>query len=107
MSTRALVIIEAAHLADARNLLLQPPFSHTAEEAADTFVPAGSASGAGPASHWWLSAALRDESWTDCEQMCGALGWAQCFAYDLAAAPGFPEAKLNEMGLKPLMSVIP
>ncbi len=106
MTTRALVIIEADHLADARGMLLQPPFNHSAEQAATTFVPAGSPTGDAPATHWWLSSEMSAEAWAACQQVCASLPWAQCSDYDSTQAPAYPKQKLSELGLQPIHSVI-
>lgn len=103
MTTRALVIILAEHLASARALLELPPFSQTPEQALETFVPAGSPTGATPATHYWLSSEMSPAAWAGCQQLCQSLPWAECTAYDAATDPGFPAAKLAEMGLQPLI----
>lgn len=99
---RAIVIITADILADARGLLQSAPFSQTPAEAASTFVPAGSATGAAPATHYWCSTDMTPESWAACQHLCDQMAWAECFEYDLAANPNFPGLKLAEMGLQPL-----
>jgi len=95
---RALVIIEAEHLATARGMLTQSPFDQTAEQAAESFVPMGSPTGHEPATHYWLSAQFRPEAWT------AAQAWASCFDY---TAPAFPALKRAEMGLQPLIASMP
>lgn len=105
MTTRALVIILAEHLPSARALLELPPFSQTPEQALETFVPAGSPTGADPATHYWLSAELSPAAWAGCQQLCASLPWAECHAYDGVNDPGFPASKLAELGLQPLAPV--
>jgi hypothetical protein len=102
MTTRVLVIIESTSLAEARELLKLPPFSQTAEQAAECFVPAGSATGDAPATHHWLSAEMSPDAWAACQQLCAGRPWAECHAYDFQAAPDFPRTKLSALGLQPL-----
>lgn len=97
---RALVIIEAAHLATARGVLTQPPFDQSPEQAAESFVPMGSPDGSAPATHYWLSAMFRPEAWTAAQAACSQLPWASCFDYTALA---FPALKRAEMGLQPLL----
>lgn len=100
--TRALVIILAEHVASACALLELPPFSQTPEQALETFVPAGSATGATPASHYWLSSEMSPDAWAGCQQLCQSLPWAECHEYDAATKPDFPAIKRAQMGLQPL-----
>ncbi len=102
MMIRAMVIIHAEHVPSARALLEVAPFNQSPEQAEATFVPAGSPSGAAPATHWWLSAQMGPELWAACAQLAGALPWAECWQYDLAQEPGFPQEKLAALGLQPL-----
>lgn len=102
--TRGLVIILAEHVASARALLELPPFAQTPEQAAETFVPAGSPTGTAPATHYWLSSQMSAQAWAGCQQLCTSLPWAECHAYD---DPGFPAAKLAELGLQPLTHPLP
>ncbi len=105
MTTRALVITLAEHLASARALLEMPPFSQTPEQAMETLVPAGSPTGAAPATHYWLSSEMSPDAWAGCQQLCASpsIPWAECHSYDAATNPGFPAAKLAELGLQPLI----
>lgn len=103
--TRGLVIILAEHVASARALLELPPFAQTPEQAAETFVPAGSPTGTAPATHYWLSSQMSDQAWAGCQQLCTSLPWAECHAYDGVNDPGFPASKLAELGLQPLAPV--
>lgn len=97
---RAIVIIEAAHLATARGMLTQSPFDQSPEAAAQSFVPMGSPTGHEPATHYWLSAMFRPEAWTAAQTACDALPWASCFEY---SEPSFPALKRAGMGLQPLI----
>ena len=99
---RILVIIETAHLDEARALLEQPPFSLSAEEAADTFVRADQGN-----TRYWLSGQVSDVALAACQQLAAALPWAECHQYDLDAQPDFPILKLAEMGLRPFEPDMP
>jgi len=107
MTTRALVIILAEHVPSARALLELPPFSQTPEQAANTFVPAGSPTGNPPATHFWLSSQMSQEAWDDCQTLCAALPWAQRHAYNEETDPEFPSAKITELGLHPITNPMP
>lgn len=100
--TRALVIVEAAHLVEARGLLLGEPFHYTPEMAAGTFVPAGSMTGEEPATHYWLSAQMSPVKWAACQALAAARAWAWCFDYDLESEPDFADLTLEALGLQRL-----
>lgn len=97
----ALVIIEAAHVASAR-ALAEGEFGLPAEVADKEFVPAASADGNLPASHWWLATKFSDEGFAKLKQLEAVVGWAHCEAYDLGNDPLRPWAILAELGLQPL-----
>lgn len=99
--TRGLLIITADHLPSARALAEAAPFSLPPEQAAQLFVPAGSATGEAPASHYWASGLFTDEQWAALQQLQSALPWAQTHPYDLATQPGFPRQWLAQNGLQP------
>lgn len=99
---RILVIIATAHLDEARALLEQPPFSLSAEEAADTFVRADQGG-----TRYWLSGQVSDVALAACQQLASALPWAECHEYDLDAQPDFPMLKLAELGLRPFEPDMP
>jgi hypothetical protein len=105
--TRGLLIITADHLPSARALAESPPFSLPPEQAAQLFVPAGSADGAAPASHYWASGLFTDDQWAALQQLETALAWAQTHEYDLATQPSFPWSLLTSLGLQPLTPQTP
>ena len=100
--TRVLVIIDAAHLPSARALLQSPPFSHTPEQAEQSFVRADAGD-----TKYWLSGNMTDATRDACLQLCAALAWADCYTYDLETEPDFPEQRLVAMGLQPYAPSIP
>lgn len=100
--TRALLIILAEHVVSARALATATPFSLTAEEAEGLFVPAGSPTGAAPATHWWASGQFIDVHWQAIQGLAMLLPWADCHTYDLNQQPLFPEQQLASLGLQPL-----
>lgn len=104
--SRVLVIIAAEHVASARALLEVAPFNQTPEQAAGTFVAAGSATGEVPATHWWLSAEVSETSLAACRGLCEQLPWAECHEYDLRTEPGRPLGVLADLGLQPMRPVM-
>ena len=100
--TRALLIILAEHVASARALATASPFNLTTEEAAQLFVPAGSATGQAPASHYWASGQFNEASWAAIQGLAMLLHWAECHVYDLNANPDFPQQQLAALNLLPL-----
>jgi hypothetical protein len=105
--TRGLLIITADHLPSARALAEAAPFSLPPEQAAQLFVPAGSADGTAPASHYWASGLFTDDQWVALQQLETALPWAQTHEYDLATSPAFPWVLLTALGLQPLTPQTP
>lgn len=99
---RILVIIETAHLDEARALLEKPPFSLSAEEAADTFVRADQGN-----TRYWLSGQVSDVALAACQQLAAALPWAECHVYDLDTQASFPAEWLTQNGLQPYMPNTP
>lgn len=104
---RVLIIIESANLSDAKALALNPPFNLDAALAAQLFVPAGSATGDLPASHYWASGQFTEEQAAAFLQLAPALPWAQTHEYDLFTQPSFPQEVLTAMGLQPLTPQTP
>lgn len=98
--TRALLIIQADHVASARALATAAPFSLTEQEAENLFVPAGSPTGLAPATHFWSSGSFTTEFWQAIQQLSQLLPWAECHAYDLDAQPHFPDEQLDSLGLQ-------
>lgn len=97
--------IAAEHLESARAILTAPPFSHTVEVAAQMFVPAGSPTGAAPATHYWLSAAVGDAVYAGLQHLVTETpisGWCQVWQYDDVEAPDFPQQQLAALGLQHL-----
>ena len=105
--TRALLIILSDHVDSARALATASPFSLTAEEAEQLFVPTASPTGALPATHWCLSGDFSETHWNAIQGLAMLLPWADCHAYDLATQPLFPEEQLATLGLQPLKGDIP
>jgi hypothetical protein len=99
---RALLIITAAHVASARAMAEAPPFGLSAADAAALFVPAGSADGTSPASHYWASGIFTTEQLAALQQLASALPWAECHQYDLDTQASFPAEWLTQNGLQPL-----
>lgn len=97
----AVVTIQAAHLESAR-ALAEGEFGLPANVAAQEFVPAGSPTGALPATHWWLATRFTDESYAKLLQLEASVSWANVEAYDLDTEPLKPWEMLSEMGLLPL-----
>lgn len=104
---RVLVIIVAEHVASARALLELEPFNLTPEEAASTFVSAGSPTGTSPATHWWLCAQVSDSVRSACSALCRQLSWAFYHEYDMLEEPGAPMAVLASLGLQPMKPTQP
>jgi len=100
--TRGLLIIASAHIATARQLATQPPFSLDPVAADELFVPAGSATGEPPASHFWASGQFTEEQMEALHSLATSLPWAECHTYNLDTDPGFPFALLTAKGLQPL-----
>lgn len=99
---RILVIIETAHLDEARALLEKPPFSLSAEEAADTFVRADQGG-----TRYWLSGQVSDVALSACQQLASTLPWAECHQYDLDTQASFPAEWLTQNGLQLYMPNTP
>ncbi len=100
--TRALLIILAEHVDSARALATATPFSLTEEQAAELFVPAGSPTGAAPATHWWAAGQFTDLHWQAIQGLAMLLPWADCHTYDLIEDPDFPQSQLAALNLLPL-----
>lgn len=100
--TRAVVIIQAEHLASARALATASPFSLTEEEAAQLFVPAGSPTGDAPVTHYWIAGLFDLTYWNAIQGLAMLLPWADCHAYDMDADPAFPFTQLASLGLQPM-----
>lgn len=102
----AVVIIQATHLESAR-ALAEGEFGLPADVAAQEFVPAGSPTGALPATHWWLATRFTDESYAKLLQLETIVSWANVEAYDLDTEPLKPWEILSQMGLQPLQQSTP
>jgi hypothetical protein len=100
---RALLIITAAHVASARAMAEVPPFSLSAADAAALFVPAGSADGTAPATHYWASGIFTTEQLAALHQLADSLPWAECHEYDSDTEPQKPWPILTAMGLTPML----
>jgi len=98
--TRLLLIIKAEYLSSARAMAEDAPFSLTAEEAARMFVPAGSADGIPPATHYWASGVFTQEQEFALAHLSSSLPWAEMHAYDLTSAPQKPLEILAAAGLQ-------
>jgi|LakMenEpi03Aug12_release.lakeMendotaPanAssembly.Ray.scaffolds.fasta_scaffold121058_7 hypothetical protein len=105
--TRALLIITAEHLPDARAMAKVPPFSLSPACAATLFVPAGSPSGAAPATHYWASGLFTPDQIAALRQLVDSLPWAKCHEYKLDTEPQRPWEVLTGMGLQPLTPPTP
>ena len=79
-----------------------PPFSLSPADAATLFVPAGSASGAAPATHYWASGLFTTDQIAALRQLAAALPWAECHEYEQDTEPQKPWEVLTAMGLQPL-----
>jgi hypothetical protein len=105
--TRSLLIITADHLPSARALAEAAPFSLASEDAAQLFVPAGSADGSAPATHYWASGVFTPAQLDALQQLATALPWAELHEYDLDTEPQKPWEVLTDMGLQSLKPVMP
>jgi hypothetical protein len=105
--TRALLLITADHLSNARAMAEVPPFSLSPASAATLFVPAGSPSGAAPATHYWASGHFTPDQIAALRQLVASLPWAECHEYDLGTEPQKPWEVLTAMGLQPLTPDMP
>ena len=102
---RALIVIPAANLAEARAIAVEH-LGQTEEQAALSFVPAGSPTGEAPATHYWLSAQVSPENTAKLPSLAASLLWARVEEYDLVTQPGRPVEVLAEMGLTRLGGVL-
>ena len=98
--TRALLLITADHLPNARAMAEVPPFSLSPADAATLFVPAGSPSGAAPATHYWASGLFTPDQIAALRQLVASLPWAESHEYDLDTEPQKPWEILAAMGLQ-------
>lgn len=105
--TRGLLIILVEHVDSARALATASPFSLTAEQAEQLFVPAASPTGDAPATHWWAAGQFNESHWNAIQGLAMLLPWAHCHAYDLCTQPLFPYQQLATLGLQPLKGEIP
>jgi hypothetical protein len=104
---RSLLRITPAHVASARALGEVPPFSLPADEADNLFVPAGHLPGSQTIELYWAAGVFTAEQAAALQQLAASLPWAQYDEYDLQTQPGFPQAKLAEMGLEPFTPELP
>lgn len=100
--TRALLIILSDYVDSARALATASPFSLTAEEAEQLFVPTASPTGALPATHWCLSGDFSETHWNAIQGLAMLLPWADCYAYDLLTQPDFVRQRLAALNLLPV-----
>lgn len=96
-----LVIVPAEHVVSAR-AIAESAFDLPAEVAAKEFVPAGSPTGAEPATHYWIATKFGDSQWVELQQLASTIGWGHVEAYDLDTEPLKPWDILAAMGLQPL-----
>lgn len=97
----AVVIVPSEHVASAR-AIAESAFDLPAEVAANEFVPAGSPTGALPATHYWLATKFSDVQFAELQQLAAAVGWGRVEAYSLDTEPLKPWDVLAEMNLQPL-----
>jgi hypothetical protein len=101
--TRGLIIVKAANIEEARTLAQQPPFSATAESAADFLVPANPVYAEDGmtistlATLYWASGEFDPSFWADIVQAADALDWGGAWHYDIDNDPSFPQTKLAEI----------
>lgn len=100
--TRALLIILAEHVDSARALATASPFNMTDEQAAELLVPAGSPTGALPATHWWASGQFTATHWQAIQGLAMLLPWADAHEYNLTTDPDFPASRLSALNLLPI-----
>ncbi len=96
--TRLLIIVQAENLAAIR----VAAGAFFGELAATAFVPAGSATGEAPATHWWLSGVFVNEDVEKITTLQTSFPTALVEYYDLATHPGRPWTLLAQCGLKPM-----
>jgi hypothetical protein len=104
--TRLLLIIKAEYLSSARAMAEDAPFSLTAEEAARMFVPAGSADGRPPATHYWASGVFTQEHGLALANLSSSLPGADMEDYDIQTDPTFPQRRLEELGLQRIVQTM-
>lgn len=99
---RALIIIKAANLADARQIAQGAPFHVSAETAEDLFEPANEVLSEDgqtvitPATMFWASGQFTQEHYDAMSAQAAGLDWAFVDAYSLDDA-GFPTQRLAQL----------
>ena len=96
--TRLLIIIPAEKLASVR-AAAGGVYGDVGQTA---FVPAGSASGDAPATHWWLSGMFTAAELALLPALQVAFPEARIESYDLMDQPARPAELLVELGIQPL-----
>lgn len=99
--TYALVICPAEFVPQAR-VCIESEFGFPADVAAQEFVPAASADGKEPATHFWLATRFTPEELAKAQTLAAQVPGARVESYDLDADPLRPWAVLAEMKLIPL-----
>jgi hypothetical protein len=100
---RGLIIVKSAHVAEARALAQQPPFSTTPENAAAFLVAANTVYAEDgltittPATLYWASGQFEPAFWAGIVQAAAALDWGGAWEYDMETQPDFPQTKLAEI----------
>ena len=101
--TRLLIIIPA----DILDAVREAASIDFGAEANSEFVPAGSPTGAEPATHYWLAGLFTDEHYATVQQIALSFPTAHLEVYDMASHPVRPFELLAEMGLKPIAKPLP
>lgn len=101
--TRLLIIIPASIL-DAVRAAAVAAFGDAAKT---EFVPAGSPTGAKPATYYWLAGPFNDADYGIVQGLATQFPTAHVESYDYDASPGRPAALLASMGLKPIQPPTP
>lgn len=100
--TRALLIIQSAHVPSAIALATASPFLMTEEQAAGLWEPCASPTGAEPATHHWCAGNFTPEHWNAILGLAMLLPWADAHEYDLLTQPDYPRSRLAALNLLPL-----
>lgn len=99
---RGLIIVKAAHVAQARTLAQQPPFSVAPETVENFLVPANPVRDdfgvvTSPATLFWASGLFESDFWTAVVQAAAAFEWGGAWEYDPETDPTFPQTKVAEV----------
>lgn len=101
--TRLLIIIPA----DILDAVREAASIDFGAEANSEFVPAGSPTGAEPATHYWLAGLFTDEHYVTVQQIAIGFPTAHLETYDFDVHPEKPFELLAEMGLKSIAKPLP